>query len=185
MTYKTIASIAATALLACSGSSGGGSNQNSLQSGDACLIAPDARFRSVEKYEVGLGPNGPVMGYWTVVFEPNNRLRWHWSDIEEHMTYACEGAIVIAAAHGRQVTGIYDDTGVAGEVLMFDGKQYVAGDPPPELCEGKNPEGCLYFGCGPGERCEPNVGCNPSQCDCEGGSWVCTPDCGGGTCVPE
>lgn len=53
-------------------------------------------------------------------------------------------------------------------------------------CEGENPAGCLTQGCGAGEVCSTSVdACIPSACSCDGGgSWLCTSDCGGGSCVP-
>ena len=51
-------------------------------------------------------------------------------------------------------------------------------------CPGANPEGCLRTGCSAGKHCDRTVGCQPSSCGCDvSGGWVCTPDCGGGTCV--
>lgn len=55
-------------------------------------------------------------------------------------------------------------------------------------CAGPSPAGCVSRGCPSGERCDTDIsaGCASSSCVCgSGGSWVCTRDCGGGTCVPE
>ncbi len=55
-------------------------------------------------------------------------------------------------------------------------------------CEGDNPQGCLEGGCGEGEVCSfETEECISSGCACDEGSgeWTCTPDCGGGVCVPE
>ena len=37
------------------------------------------------------------------------------------------------------------------------------------------------------ETCDTSVGCSPSACSCDeaSGGWICTDDCGGGTCVPS
>jgi hypothetical protein len=51
-------------------------------------------------------------------------------------------------------------------------------------CEGPNPAGCISNACPPNAVCDTSIGCFPSQCDCSDGQWVCTDDCGGGTCVP-
>lgn len=55
-------------------------------------------------------------------------------------------------------------------------------------CEGENPQGCASTGCPDGEHCMvlPDV-CVPSYCSCDTalGTWRCTLDCHGGTCVPE
>ena len=55
------------------------------------------------------------------------------------------------------------------------------------LCAGKNPVGCAKTGCPSGQKCDTNVGCAPSACGCDPmtGLWICTADCGGGTCVSE
>ncbi|MEZ4472441.1 MAG: hypothetical protein R3F60_16930 [bacterium] len=59
---------------------------------------------------------------------------------------------------------------------------------PAHACEGPNPQGCFGdgSGCAPGEVCQalPDD-CRPSGCGCdaETGTWICTADCGGGTCV--
>lgn len=52
---------------------------------------------------------------------------------------------------------------------------------------GPNPAGCVSTGCRRGMHCETNVGCRPSGCGCDPdrGTWTCTADCGGGTCVPD
>lgn len=56
----------------------------------------------------------------------------------------------------------------------------------PGAC-GPSPAGCTTTGCGFGEVCDTTVGCTPSACSCDAatGSWICTDDCGGGTCVPN
>ena len=53
-------------------------------------------------------------------------------------------------------------------------------------CMSDNPAGCFQTGCDEGYECivDPNE-CVPSTCFCDGfyGSWYCTEDCGGGSCV--
>lgn len=58
--------------------------------------------------------------------------------------------------------------------------------PGPSRC-GPSPAGCVSTGCPSGMLCDTNVGCRPSGCGCdaETGTWTCTADCGGGTCVRE
>ncbi len=49
-------------------------------------------------------------------------------------------------------------------------------------CSLPNPTGCFTTGCPEGQECQM-VGCASSGCDCDGQSWACDADCGGGTCV--
>ncbi len=53
-------------------------------------------------------------------------------------------------------------------------------------CEDPHPGGCHARGCPRGESCVDR-GCASSTCGCssEGGLWICTDDCGGGTCVAD
>ncbi|MCX4243615.1 hypothetical protein [Paraliomyxa miuraensis] len=59
----------------------------------------------------------------------------------------------------------------------------------PQLeCEGPNPAGCIETGCDEGEVCSTETEeCISSSCTCDEatGQWVCTDDCGGGSCIPE
>src|SRR5689334_15048799 len=59
-------------------------------------------------------------------------------------------------------------------------------DPPDDTCTTPNPAGCKTTGCPSGQVCV-DQGCSSSSCFCDPqtGSWGCTDDCGGGTCVPE
>ena len=53
-------------------------------------------------------------------------------------------------------------------------------------CPGPNPVGCITRGCPEGAECQDfSAGgeCVSSNCGCSGGSWVCTDDCGGGSCA--
>lgn len=55
------------------------------------------------------------------------------------------------------------------------------------VCPLPSPAGCRQNGCPPGRVCDFNLGCEPSSCFCDEKSagWICTDDCGGGTCVDE
>lgn len=56
--------------------------------------------------------------------------------------------------------------------------------PTDNACPGENPAGCSSDEeCGEGQICEETPNCVSSTCSCDGGSWVCTDDCGGGECV--
>jgi hypothetical protein len=62
----------------------------------------------------------------------------------------------------------------------------VAADAGPS-CAGQSPEGCLNTGCPSGQKCDTSAGCAPTACACDQstGTWTCTSDCSGGTCVDE
>ena len=53
-------------------------------------------------------------------------------------------------------------------------------------CMSDNPAGCFQTGCDDGYECIVTDDCVPSFCSCSGfyGTWSCTEDCGGGSCVP-
>jgi hypothetical protein len=53
------------------------------------------------------------------------------------------------------------------------------------ICEGFEQPGCIDKGCPEGQECNFEVDCVPSACTCDEESQqvICTPDCGGGTCV--
>lgn len=53
-------------------------------------------------------------------------------------------------------------------------------------CMSDNPAGCYQTGCNEGYECLDDTNyCVPSTCGCDGfyGDWICTEDCGGGTCA--
>lgn len=50
-------------------------------------------------------------------------------------------------------------------------------------CIDKNPAGCYQTGCQLGYDCIETDECTASSCFCDNGMWICTEDCGGGSCV--
>ena len=55
------------------------------------------------------------------------------------------------------------------------------------LCAGFEPPGCMEKGCPEGQECKVlDDECVSSDCTCDAGTGeiVCSPDCGGGSCVP-
>lgn len=101
----------------------------------------------------------------------------------------------ICAAVGCAPSGCYCHAAVwectadcgGGTCIVAEDAGEDATDAPVEdvPCSGPNPSGCFHngIGCRPGETCEA-VGCTSSYCYCSAGSWVCTKDCAGGSCVP-
>ena len=112
---------------------------------------------------------------------------------------ACQGdcpwAVSDAAAFVAALSGIsaaYCDgypelCGFATPKCAAAGVACVGGHCQLSACVGPNPAGCMTTGCSEGFVCDPTAGCAPSGCFCDetSGSWGCTADCGGGTCVPE
>lgn len=64
------------------------------------------------------------------------------------------------------------------------------GEPRPDAgpCGGPNPQGCSDSStCEDGNVCVPfflTGSCRASACSCTAGGWICTADCGGGSCLP-
>ncbi|HBB49358.1 TPA: hypothetical protein DEQ22_01850 [Candidatus Nomurabacteria bacterium] len=58
-----------------------------------CDLIKNSQFYSVKQKGVGLGPDGPVMGYWTVSFS-GNEVFWHHSDVAEKGIYSCYGDVI-------------------------------------------------------------------------------------------
>jgi hypothetical protein len=80
-------------------------------------------------------------------------------------------------------TGPGTTTGTTGEPGTT--AQTTGGSTGPGLCDEFVPPGCVQSGCPENKMCDTQEGCNPSSCDCDPqtGDVICTPDCGGGTCV--
>lgn len=84
---------------------------------------------------------------------------------------------------GPGTTGPGTTTGTTGEPGTT--AQTATGSTGPGLCGDFVPPGCVQSGCPENKMCDTQEGCNPSGCDCDPqtGEVICTPDCGGGTCV--
>lgn len=87
---------------------------------DDCNFISDSTFRSVNKYEVGLGPNGPAMGYWSITFQKGN-FQWHHSDVVESGSYLCKNNILQAKLYTRSVTANYD---INRKALIWENVEY-------------------------------------------------------------
>lgn len=124
---------------------------------------------------------------WTLILL-SGMGRHHWilvcallacsEDASPAADASVDGALVDAAGDvSRDASGL-GFGGMGG----FAGAGGVGGAPPPE-CVAPNPQGCMESGCPDGLVCTVGEACVPSRCLCEGGGWVCTEDCGGGSCV--
>ncbi len=59
-----------------------------LTNQDDCNEVDQATFTSAQNYPVGMGPNGPVLGNWSIMFN-NGEFSWHYGDVIEKGTYTC------------------------------------------------------------------------------------------------
>lgn len=89
-------------------------------SSDSCESVNNSTFRSVNKYEVGLGPNGPVMGYWNIVFE-NDKFEWQHSDFGTSGTYTCKDNILQVSTSSFPISANYD---ASKNILVWDNIEY-------------------------------------------------------------
>ena len=84
---------------------------------DECNLISNSAFRSINKYEVGLGPNGPAMGYWSIQFQKGVTLsdygeptfQWSHSDFHESGSYACKNNVLQVKFLNRSITAYYDE----------------------------------------------------------------------------
>ncbi len=67
------------------------------------------RFKSVDKLERGLGPNGVVLGHWGISFK-EGKYSWQWSDVSTAGTYRIDAATgkVTASGFKMDIEGQYD-----------------------------------------------------------------------------
>jgi hypothetical protein len=115
-----------------------------------------------------------------------------WTTYERNGCFPCECAPTNACVTDTNCPGPIEGL----EVKCYPGKLCWDWCPPgdPSCCFGNtcgtvgcsdpNPTGCFITGCAAGESCV-NLECASSSCSCDGQSWVCDPDCGGGTCVVQ
>lgn len=95
----------------------------------------------------------------------------------------CENSTECDDAEQCVGVGLCVDLCVAGDPACCEASVCEPVETP--ACEGSNPAGCIATGCDDGYVCDTAVGCLPSACSCDEstGSWFCTTDCSGGTCV--
>lgn len=86
----------------------------------SCDLIKNSQFRSIEKKEIGLGPDGLAMGYWGVSFS-GNEVIWRHSDVAETGIYSCSGNIInVKLTLGGAFKVSYE-----GNVLRWQGDDYV------------------------------------------------------------
>jgi hypothetical protein len=67
------------------------------------------RFKSVDKLEMGLGPNGVVKGHWSITFK-DGKYSWRWSDVSTAGRYQIDAATgkITASGFKMEIEGEYD-----------------------------------------------------------------------------
>ncbi|KKS98327.1 MAG: hypothetical protein UV73_C0002G0041 [Candidatus Gottesmanbacteria bacterium GW2011_GWA2_43_14] len=96
---------------------------------DDCNSISNSSFRSINQYEVGLGPNGPAMGYWGIQFQKGTTLsdygeptfQWGHSDVSESGTYTCKDNVLQVKFFAYSITAYYDGS---KKILTWDGVEY-------------------------------------------------------------
>ena len=96
---------------------------------DDCGLIANSFFRSINQYEGGLGPNGPMMGYWGIQFQKGTALsdydkptfQWHHSDVSESGTYTCQDNVLQVKFFDHSITAYYDGS---KKILTWNGVAY-------------------------------------------------------------
>lgn len=91
-----------------------------LFAADACSQMEGRTFRSVDSREVGLGPEGSVMGHWSIGFRAG-KFSWRHSDVSESGSYTCSGSRIIGQGFRRTYSGEYRRK---RGVLTWQGMEY-------------------------------------------------------------
>ncbi len=93
------------------------------ENNNSCFFPLPARFLSTDEMEVGLGPDGVVLGYWSIHFEVDGSFMWSYSDIGQMGTYTCfDGNILgITTSENEEFQGIYDQQ---SDMLNWENIQY-------------------------------------------------------------
>ena len=75
---------------------------------DICAFEVPAHFVSTEELEVGIGPEGIVLGYWSVDFYEDGMYEWNYSDITEFGELTCNDNIISYSLYEGIHQSIYD-----------------------------------------------------------------------------
>jgi hypothetical protein len=88
-----------------------------------CNDIKGVKFRSLEKAEIGLGPNGPGLGYWSIEFSSDGIFKWQHSDVWETGRFVCKDRIINAfISSGRKLSASYIPE--KQRLLIWEGKEY-------------------------------------------------------------
>jgi len=84
-----------------------------------CSYDIPSLFSSVKELGVGLGPQGELLGYWTIEFKEDG-FQWNYSDVTEEGTYRCQGTEV-NRIDGEE-SGTFD---TSTDILIWENVEYV------------------------------------------------------------
>ena len=73
-----------------------------------CAFEIPAHFISTEELEIGLGPEGIVLGYWSVDFYEDEMYEWNYSDITELGEFTCNENIISYSSYEDIHQSVYD-----------------------------------------------------------------------------
>lgn len=90
-----------------------------IPSGD-CSLLNNSAFQSVNQYEVGISPNGLVMGYWSIGLE-NGKIEWLHSDISESGSYNCSNNLLQVKFSNQSGTASYEKD---RDILIWNNIEY-------------------------------------------------------------
>ncbi len=87
---------------------------------DFCFEIKNKSMKSVNKYEVGLGPNGEVLGYYYIKFGQTD-FGWTHSDVYQEGTFACKDNVVEGSSNRDSYKGMYNND---RRILLWEGIEY-------------------------------------------------------------
>lgn len=91
----------------------------------ACIALEGLAFESVGERECGLTPDGVAYCNWGISFEAHDdaasRFQWHYSDVAQGGSVACDGNTITSMPGTRALTGTFDP---ATNTLLWDGVAY-------------------------------------------------------------
>ena len=94
--------------------------EEQIQEPTTCPFEIPSTFQSMEEYEVGLGPDGEVFGYWYIFFYEEHHFEWYHSDSTESGFYTCTNNRIEAS--NPNIEAYYDDT---TDILMWNNIPYI------------------------------------------------------------
>ena len=75
---------------------------------DNCAFELPAYFISIEELEVGLGPEGVVLGHWSIIFQEDGIYEWNYSDVTEFGEFSCNQDIISHSSYEGMTQSVYN-----------------------------------------------------------------------------